>query len=304
MGFNAQAGQTKQQTQQITTGFQALNRVSGQLLGSFNSLRAMAEGGLDWGTVIEQTWNLGETLKSMHGSMSKVPGVARAVTLAFTGIGAAVAIAGTGLIGYGVMVFRFAREMKELGNSARSAGMSFQMMFHMSEQMKKFGATTEQVIRSAQGVQAVLADMQHANSQVRQTLVQHGADQTFLRRWQQETNAIRQQNIALDEARKIYDAQMAQPNADPRVALANAQFLGRQLGYEIESFTKFLLSNRRVAEMTPAEAARAALIEKHTDKIAEQWKIIKNRMYYVVRCFQNSGIGGPWPCPRRNQHCT
>ena len=87
----------------------------------------------------------------MATALETVAPSARVAVPAIGGVALGVIAVGVAVAAYGVSVFRFAREMDQLGRTARTMGMSFAELKFAQDQAKAFGQSADSVIRSFQG---------------------------------------------------------------------------------------------------------------------------------------------------------
>ena len=226
--------------------------------------RAAQQGFAGFPQIVISLYDAAGSVKSLGEAMKSAAPAARISTQALVGVGIGVAAVGAAVIAYGVSVFRMAKDMDQLGRTARSLGMSFGELKNAQDQAKSFGVASEVVVRTFQGVQQAQLDLFKTNSQLRQRLIGKGVDVD----WVDALGAMNPTefvNAAVKRAKALEQTWLAS-GAMPNVARGQAQLFLSELGVNME-----LLDMPALKPMTKSAEQEAAKLAKLSKDVMDIW---------------------------------
>lgn len=217
----------------------------------------------------EMALGLREATQGLKGVSTGLAELAPASRVAVLAIGA-VAIGVTAVVAavgaFGLTVFKFAREMSLINDTAKTLGTSFADLKNAIDIAEKFDVAAETVIRNFNGIAAAQANLSQNNSSSRHRLLGMGVDANFLNQVQNESDPAKAQNLIADRARLIQRTLIEQRGWTRMAARAQAnQFLG-EFGQDPGSIDR---PNQK--EMTKEQRETYESIAKQSEKISEVW---------------------------------
>ena len=167
--------------QAISTEMRALQRHAtdtGRALGTMGHAAQQGLAGLP--QIALGLWDASAGIKGLGESLKQVSPAASRAVVSLGGVALGVAAIGVAVVAYGISVFRFAKEMDQLGRTARTLGMSFAELKNAQDQARAFGSSAESMVQSFQGIQDAQLDLYKNNSQLRQKLIGQGVDANWV----------------------------------------------------------------------------------------------------------------------------
>ena len=181
----------------------ALTRSATELGRGFGQLRYAAQGLQGIPQLAAGFYYMAGGVSGLSTSLGELGVSSRGAIVGIAALGIGVAAIGAAVVAYGVSVFRFARDMRDLSNSAKMVGVGFAELRNATEHAKQFGQSVESVIRNFQGMQAAQVDLYKNNSELRRRLLAQGFDANTLMRIAtaepaQAQNMVREYGLRLE----------------------------------------------------------------------------------------------------------
>ena len=213
-------------------------------------------------------------LKGVSTGLTELAPASRVAVLSIGAIAVGVTAVTAAVVGFGITVFKFAREMSLINDTAKTLGMSFADLKNAIDIAEKFDVAAETVIRNFNGIAAAQANLSQNNSSTRHRLLGMGVDANFLNQVQNQDDPTKAQNMIADRARLIQRTLIEQRGWTRAAARAQAnQFLG-EFGQDPGSIDR---PNQK--EMTKEQRETYESIGKQSEKISEVW----NEVYHDVK---------------------
>ena len=213
-------------------------------------------------------------LKGVSTGLSELAPASRVAVLSIGAVAVGVTAVTAAVVGFGITVFRFAREMSLINDTAKTLGTSFADLKNAIDIAEKFDVAAETVIRNFNGIAAAQANLSQNNSSSRHRLLGMGVDANFLNQVQNQDDPVKAQNLIADRARLIQRTLIEQRGWTKAAARAQAnQFLG-EFGQDPGSIDR---PNQK--EMTKEQRETYESIGKQSEKISEVW----NEVYHDVK---------------------
>jgi len=227
-------------------------------------------------------WDAAEGVNRLGESMKNIPGVSQAAVVGLGRLAIGVAAIGLVAVAYGISVFKFAKEMDQLGRTARTLGMSFAELKYAQDQAKAFGHSAELITRSFQGIQAAQFDLYKNNSQLRQKLISQGVDANWVNQLAAVEPAKARQMIA--QYGKALEKQALEAGWGKSVAAALAnQFWGdfgqTREGMELE-----------LKPVSPEKAREMAEVAASGKRVSEIWGEISLKLKGITFSALSAGL--------------
>jgi hypothetical protein len=210
-------------------------------------------------------------VSGMSEAMEKIAPASRASLMALAGVAVGVAAVGAAVAAYFISVFKFAREMKELNDSAKVLGMSLGQLKDAQDQARVFGIAAESIVQSFGAIQAAQVDLYQNNSQLRQRLIAIGTPAQWVNELM-SADPVKAQNMAVQYARQIEQG-FIKEGASKSIARGFANKFLAEFGLAARLMDMPLLK-----PMDPAMERKWKDIGETSDKISKVWGEIGEKL--------------------------
>ena len=253
--------------EQLRNSFQSL----GVATRGLSSMPQIAAGVRDMGLAV---WDLGTAFGAVNVA-------ARVAAIGVGSVALGVAALGAVVVAYGVSVFHFAREMDVLGKTAKQMGMSFAELKFAQDEAKRFGMSSESIVRSFQGIQDAQFDLWKNNSQLRQRLIGMGVDANWVN--QLATMDPNKARNAVVRYAKALERQLLQSGVAKGIARSLANQFAGEFGVSAED-----VEIGELADPSPERAKeldRIAILSKEIallwGDIGHEWNIFETELLAI-----------------------
>ena len=207
---------------------------------------------------------------SLTAGLGALGPVAATATVAIGALAIGIVAFGAAVVGYGVMVFKFAREMAQLSTTAKAMGSTFAELKNARDYADRFGESIEQVTQNLSGLQRAQTDLAQNNSGLANSLIAKGLDPKFLRQYAQVQEFSDAQNMLQAKGIAIRDALMKDKGWNKRAAEGYVtQNLLQPLGGDAGMFNR-----APMPRITPQEKQELERIDKLSEQVDLTWRSI------------------------------
>ena len=222
-------------------------------------------------------------LKGMGESMALLAPASRVTALAIGGVLVGVVAVTAAVTAYFVSVFKFAKEMKELNDTAKSLGMSFGVLKDAEDQARKFGVAAGTIVQGFAGIQKAQVDLYQNNSQMRQRLLSLGVDANFINQIA-VADPVKAQNMIRGYALQLQ--RMYEQSGAPK---AVARGFANKFVEEFNLSPK-ILDMPEIHPLTPAQRRELEAVAKLSDDVFKTWGEIDEKLKKITFTVLAAGL--------------